>query len=217
VDLRFEAHGLEVDYYWAWAGEFPQNVQDYVGAFLSGSPYAAYDALEWVHRECKLIHDLVEHGVPILGSCFGSQLLAFTLCGSDQVFKRNVPEVGYKWVDLLHPPEGDELLQNLPNRVFMFVYHHDEVKADHPDICIRGSDEVTPNQIWRYKSLPVWGIQGHPEFYPEQALTFFDRIHDDLVRDGVNVDDLISKASKATEATKLIQNFIEYCAQYNRG
>lgn len=212
LDLRFEAFGFDVENYWAWSGEFPSSVSDYAGAFISGSPHAAYDDLDWIHKERKLIEDLANEGVPILGSCFGSQLLAYTLCGSSTVFKRKTCEVGYTWIALHHPPQDDDLLKNLGGRLYMFVYHNDEVRADHPDIRILGSNDVCPNHLWRYADLPIWGIQGHPELTKQQAITFFDQASDRLTNDGADVKGLISEADEAAEAKRLFDNFMEYCA-----
>jgi len=212
VGQRFRSKGFLVDRYLAHANEFPKDNEDYSAVFLSGGPNGAYEDIEWIHREHELIQDLASKKVPMLGSCFGSQILASALIGRDQVVKRDTCEVGYKWILLHHPPHGDELLTGLDNKVFMFVYHNDDVRASHPDMHILGSTEVCPNHIWRYREYPIWGIQGHPEIVREYALEAFDLNREKLIRDGADLNSMYASINNAAKAEKLVDNFIDSCA-----
>jgi GMP synthase (glutamine-hydrolysing) len=213
VDLRFQDAGFTVDSYWAFSQEFPENVEGYAGAYLSGSPQGAYEDIPWIHQEHRLIVQLSEKRVPMLGVCFGSQILASALCGRDQVFRRSRCDVGYKWIDLSPPPQGDPLLRNLERRVYMFVWHNDEVRHDHPDMRILGSTDLCPNHIWRLRDLPVWGIQGHPELTRDQATLLFHEKRERFEQDGASMEKLLIEADEAIEAKKLITNFMTFCSQ----
>jgi GMP synthase-like glutamine amidotransferase len=92
----FESAGLKVDYYWAYNDEFPTSLDSYDGVFLSGSPHSAYDDEKFIHKEHELVQVATHCDLPILGVCYGSQLLASALCGLDQVFRRNSCNVGYQ-------------------------------------------------------------------------------------------------------------------------
>ncbi len=215
VDLRFAAAGFDVDYQWAAQGEFPARLDIYAGVWISGSPNGAYEDIDWIHREHEVIQELAKHLVPMYGSCFGHQILASALCGRDTVFKRSFCEVGYRWITLHHPPQGDPILRGLKNRTYMYVYHNDDVKADHPDMCILGSNEVCPNHIWRFRDLPFWGIQGHPELTKEQALQSFKESREKLIRDGADLDELYRTVDEQAEARAFVTNFIDFCAGKN--
>ena len=97
---RLRAQGLSVDYYWAKNDEFPTDISPYQGVFISGSPHGAYDDVPFIHQEHELIQMIAARGIPMLGVCFGSQILASALCGRDQVFRRDSCEVGFKWLEL---------------------------------------------------------------------------------------------------------------------
>lgn len=213
VDLRFSEAGFQVDNYWAYAGDFPTHL-DYAGVFISGSPCGAYEDIDWIHQEHEIICNLARKGVPMLGVCFGSQIIASALCGRDQVFRRNRCEVGFKWIQLCRPHGQDELLDGLEDRVYMFVYHNDEVKADHHDMTILGYNEECPNHIWRFRNLPFWGVQGHPELTKEQALLSFQRNRQSFLQDGADIDALCREAHETPEAKKIIKNFMNICKNW---
>ena len=82
----------------------------------------------------------------------------------------------------------------------MFVWHNDEVRSEHPDIVVLASTDTCPNQIWRHRTLPVWGIQGHPELTRDQAVALVKQKRERLEKDGADVAELISAADEAAEA-----------------
>ena len=210
IGRRFEAAGLNPDYRWAWRGEFPAGPDRYHGAFLSGSPHGAYEDLPFIHREHDLALDLVERGVPTLGVCFGSQILASSLCGRDQVFRRETCDVGHAWLRSTPAATEDPIAGDLAPRFRMFVWHNDEVRSEHPDMSILASSDACPNQVWRYRDRPAWGIQGHPEVTPDSARRWLEGRRSRLERDGAHVDRLIAEAGDVGIADTLFENFIAF-------
>ena len=76
---------------------------------------------------------------------------------------------------------------------------------------ILASSDLCPNQIWRYRDLPIWGIQGHPELTREQATVLFRENRERLTKDGADVEKLINDADNAIEAKQFLCNFFEIC------
>ncbi len=209
LDERFESWGLEVELRWAYAGDFPNELSSFDGIFLSGSPHGAYEDIEFINREHDLIAEAAELEIPMLGICFGSQVLASALCGRDQVFRRANCEVGY--VDLTVTPEAsdDEICVELRDFVHMFVWHNDEVRSDHDDMTILAYSRDCPNHVWRYRNQPVWGIQGHPEIDERQAPVWFEENRGRMQKDGADVDRLKSQAHPALSAKSMIYRFAD--------
>jgi GMP synthase (glutamine-hydrolysing) len=207
LDDRFEGWGLAVDRRWAFQGDFPEDLDGYDGVFLSGSPHGAYEDIPFIRREHDLIRTAAAQGKPMLGVCFGSQILASALCGKGEVFRRDSCEIGYKTLALTPAAGVDPLLGGLGDRVEMFVWHNDEVRAAHADMTVLASSDVCPNQIWRYRDAPVWGIQGHPELTRVQALIWFEENRARMERDGADVDGLKASAVEAAEAKAMLANF----------
>ena len=209
LDDRFESWGLTIDRFWAYAGEFPDNLEAYDGIFLSGSPHGAYEDIPFIDREHELIRDAAARGIPMLGICFGSQILASALCGRDQVFRRDSCEIGYKDLPVTEAARGDPLAGGLGEHVHMFVWHNDEVRANHPDMTILAYSDLCPNQIWRWCDGPAWGIQGHPEITREQAPVWFQENRERMLEDGANVDALIASADETVQAKTMLARFTD--------
>lgn len=216
LEERFAAAGFAVDFKWAYAGEVPDTVDGYDAVFVSGSPHGAYEDIPWIHREHDLLREVAARGLPTLGLCFGSQILGSALCGRDQVFRRTTCEVGYMPLDLTAAAADDALTKDLARQVHMFVWHNDEVRAAHPDMCILARTPDCPNHIWRYRELPIWGIQGHPEVTAAQERAWFEDSRKRLEADGADVDALKAQAHDAAEAKTLLRNFIDVAAQSRR-
>jgi GMP synthase-like glutamine amidotransferase len=207
LDERFESWGLDVERRWAFNDDFPESLDGYVGIFLSGSPHGAYDDVPFIQREHGLIQDAAARGIPMLGVCFGSQILASALCGRDQVFRRDTCEIGYKKLPVTAAAREDPVCAGLGESVNMFVWHNDEVRADHPDMTILARSDECPNQIWRFRDDPFWGIQGHPEITATQAPVWFEENRARMTADGADVDALKAQAHEAAEAKTMLTRF----------
>jgi GMP synthase (glutamine-hydrolysing) len=89
----------------------------------------------------------------------------------------------------------------------MFVWHNDEVYANHPDLNIIAYSEDCPNHIFRYKDKLIWGIQGHPEITVEESKIWFEENRSDLENDGAIIETLINEADEAKPAKIMIERF----------
>lgn len=208
LESRFSASGFHVDFVWAYGGESPEALGVYDACFISGSPHGAYEDIGWIHREHEWLQTLAGHRVPMLGICFGTQILGSALCGRDQVFRRTTCEVGYMDLAVTAAATSDPLARNLGSSVPMFVWHNDEVRAGHPDMVILAHSPDCPNHVWRHRRYPAWGIQGHPEVSAAQAVGWFEGSRARLEADGADVDALKLAAVDAVDADTMLVNFM---------
>ncbi|MEA2420531.1 MAG: hypothetical protein QOE60_2737 [Thermoleophilaceae bacterium] len=113
----------------------------------------------WLRPEKQLVRRLVERGTPLLGVCFGSQLLA-ELAGS--VVRRAVePEIGWHGVELTPEGTADPLLGFLEQQFESLQYHHYEWLLPPNAVALARSARCL--QAFRLAESPAWGVQFHPE------------------------------------------------------
>ena len=205
---------LEMESAWAARSEFPQSLDGYAGAFVSGSPHSSYDREPWIEREHEVISELVRLGTPVLGICFGSQILASSLFGRDQVYRRSACEVGFTWLDVAPDAAVDPVCTHLERRTRMFVWHNDDVRADHRDMRVLATSDACANHVWRHRDLPVWGVQGHLELTVPEAPRWFERNRVRLEADGVDVDGLGDSAEDTANARTMLERFLDLCRRY---
>ena len=131
-------------------------------------------------------------------------------CGRDQVFRRSACEVGYLHLDVTGAARRDPVTCDLGESVEMFVWHNDEVRADHPDMTILAHSPDCPNHVWKHKRFAAWGIQGHPEVDAAQARDWFELSRSRLESDGADVDALKRRATDAEESKTMLANFMRH-------
>ena len=205
----FKQAGLRVTIHWSANNDFPIDLVPFAGCFLTGSPHGAYEKIDWIEQEHKLIQAMAEQNTPLLGVCFGSQILASALCGREQVFRRKRCEVGFMRLPLTAVGKTDALTAQLTDGVDMFVWHNDEVRATHKDMVILASSSDCPNQIWRFRDQPIWGIQGHPELTRATAVALFDAERAIFEQDGADIAHLKATAHDALAAKTMLERFAQ--------
>lgn len=207
----FTAAGMEVVTFRAYDEVFPDDAAAFDGILLSGSAHGAYDDVPFIHREHDFIRDAADGGTPMLGLCFGSQILASALCGRDQVFRRPTCEVGHERLAMTAAAGSDPLAGGFGSEIGMFVWHNDEVRHAHPDMVVLASTAACPNQIWRFRDAPVWGIQGHPELTRANARDWIGKAADALRKDGADPDQLILETEDSRAGLGMLRNFARIC------
>jgi GMP synthase (glutamine-hydrolysing) len=133
------------------------------------------DANPWLRPEKELVRDLLARGIPTLGVCLGSQLLAEAAGGS--AGRAAVSEIG--WYEIELTPEGldDPLLGALPDRFDGFQYHHYEWRLPPEATALARSAACL--QAFRLDAHPAWGVQFHPEVTLPDLSSWLDTFGED--------------------------------------
>ena len=116
------------------------------------------DRHEWLKAEIAWLTELIEDGVPTLGICLGSQLIA-RATGS-WVGPLAEPEIGWHEVELTDEGAADPVLSALPVRFDALEWHH--YGHGLPDGAIALARNDASLQGFRLGDA-CWGVQFHPE------------------------------------------------------
>jgi GMP synthase (glutamine-hydrolysing) len=123
------------------------------GLILSGGPASVY-----AEGAPKLDPQLLELGIPVLGICYGMQLLALKLGG-----RVEGAEVGEFGRSKLTVHDHGRLLAGLPAEQSCWMSHRDTVFAPPPGFRALASSTESPVAAFESDERAVYGIQFHPE------------------------------------------------------
>lgn len=172
VGRRFAHHGFEIDEFLIVpeAQFFDPNVSvtfpdlnDYDVIIPLGAPWGAWDDAcigNWLSDEVRVIGDAVRAGKPVLGICFGAQVIARALGGD--VSPAPVSEIGWTYIRSLEP----ELVSNGP----WFQFHFDRFTVP-PGARTVAENPAAPQAFVVGKTL---GVQFHPELNSETLTEWFE-------------------------------------------
>ncbi|MDB2448850.1 amidotransferase [bacterium] len=147
-------------------GEYPETIDDFDAFLITGSKHDAFADDAWIQRLRDYCRQLFDAGKPMIGICFGHQLLAHTLGGKAERADAGwgLGVMRYQLTDSPDFIDGDE-------DVSLLVSHRDQVTALPP-----GAKPLLNNGFCPLAAFYIPGqvlcFQGHPEFSKdyEQAL-----------------------------------------------
>ena len=156
--------GLEIVQWHAEKTPAPvESLDGFSGLVSLGAFAGVEDEAEtpWMPFERKLIEAALAIEMPVLGLCFGSQLLA-SVAGAE-VGKSGSPEVGWYEVEMTEDASTDPLMSVLGPEPQVIQYHYDTFRwsASNPDVTILGTANGM-NQAFRV-GKNAWGTQFHIE------------------------------------------------------
>jgi GMP synthase-like glutamine amidotransferase len=170
-----------------------------------GSEFAAYDeSRTFVERSRRLLERAVDADVPVLGVCFGGQLLARVLGG--EAYRAAESEIG--WIPVrTHDPE---LVTEGP----WFQWHFDAFSTP-PGATLVAETDAGPQAFVSGRHL---GVQFHPEVTPEIMETWVRTYRHELDDEGVDPDALLEETERRAEdsrrsSRRLLRRYFEAIAR----
>jgi GMP synthase (glutamine-hydrolysing) len=185
----------------------PANLDGFTHLVLSGSTWSILDDRPEAKAASGLVREAVTRGVPVLGICYGHQLLARALLGRDHVGRAPVPEMG--WLPVTFPESAREWFFPLPNPFRVFVGHFDEVRDLPPDWRVIARTGACAVHGMVNERLKVVGFQFHPEMDLETGNLCFGADRDGLERRGFDVDAILRDARDDGSGAVLIPRFLD--------
>jgi GMP synthase-like glutamine amidotransferase len=147
--------GLHFDTYAVVDGVFPSSVTDADGWLITGSKYAVYERHDWIGNLERLIREIYDARIPMIGICFGHEIIAQALGGRVEKSKRG-------WT--VGPVQYDR--SDLKKTQTIIAWHQDQVTVKPALAELVGSSSDCENAILRYGPT-VLTYQAHPEIHPD--------------------------------------------------
>ena len=167
--LNRAGQDLEYQTYCVIRGEMPESIHSCDGWLITGSRHGAYEKLGWMLELEGFIRSLHRASVPLVGICFGHQIIAQALGG--KVAKSDKGwGIGLHTYDINNPQDW---MAEVPRQVQIYAFHQDQVTALASTASMFSSSEFCPYAGLSYGDSII-SIQAHPEFEEDYELALID-------------------------------------------
>jgi len=185
-------------------GRLPDHT-DFDGVVVTGSRSSVYWDDAWIPSLIEYVADAADAGVPVLGVCYGHQVLAEALGG--RVAGMDGFEIGYNTV---RHRGNDPLFEGIDEEFTVFTTHGDTVVDLPPSATLLAEND---HGVHAFRDGHCWGVQFHPEYDVDTARDVTDgkreRLGDARV-DAVLEEITPDAYDAACEAKGIFDNFVAY-------
>lgn len=175
------------------------------GAIISGSASMVTDRLDWSERLAGWIRTAMDARTPLLGVCYGHQLMAHALGGRVGELPSG-REMGTCDIELLEGADHDALTHALPRHFAAQTSHRQCVLEIPPGATVLARSRLDPHHILRY-APHAWSTQLHPEFSVEALRGFIQMRADTLRNEGRDVASMLGTLRDTPDARALLPRF----------
>lgn len=178
------------------------------GIVISGSHAMVTDRPGWVSRTAGWLTTAVDKRIPVLGICFGHQLLA-TAFGGEVAFNPKGKEFGTVRLTLTTAAGKDPLFGHFASGIPVQTSHAQTVTKLPRNAVLLASSDMEAHQAFRIHET-AWGIQFHPEFNASITKSYINH-ESELLR---NPNRLKSQCRETPEAASILEKFYELSKRY---
>ena len=171
------------------------------GIIFTGGPNSAY-----LPDSPSISKEIFEIGVPILGICYGHQLLADILGGKVGYNPKGM-EVGTMDIFLTEDGKEDKLLGVLPKNFKGHEAHSQSVLELPRGAKLLAYNENDSVQSFSYDNH-IWTTQFHPEFLSNITREYMKFDKEKIINSGKNYEKIYNKVEENKYGEILLKNFI---------
>jgi len=175
------------------------------GAVISGAHSMVTQNFDWSLKLEAWTRDMVDAQIPLLGICYGHQILARTMGGRVD-FHPDGAEIGATEISCLSECKTDPLFSSLPETFKAHVFHSQSVIQLPEDAVLLARNEFEPHHAFRMGKA-AWGVQFHPEAFAAATRGYILNLADTVKDQGQNPDQLIDSLEDTPHAAALLRRF----------
>jgi GMP synthase (glutamine-hydrolysing) len=190
-------------------GPDPSSV---AGLIVTGSASSVTSRDPWIVESERYLCTAVAESVPVLGICFGHQLLGQALGGRVERNPRG-REMGTVELEVV---AEDPLLDDRERPYLANMSHQDSVVELPDGARVLGRTEREPHAAVRFGET-AWGVQFHPEFDREVMTEYIETRFQSLLDEGQDAAGIRSAARDAPGGGSVLRRFVEHALAARAG
>jgi GMP synthase (glutamine-hydrolysing) len=176
-----------------------------LGAVISGAHAMVTEELEWSLALERWVRQMVEAGVPVLGICYGHQILARAMGGVAD-YHSGGTEIGTVDIHCLPESGEDALFKDLPSVFKGHVVHSQTVTRLPEGAVLLARNEFEPHHGFRIGEC-AWGVQFHPEFSVPATRGYVHHMTATIQNQGKDQDAILAALEETPHASDLLRKF----------
>lgn len=184
------------------------ELDGYAGIIVTGSPAMVSQRLDWSERAARWLAAIVrDDRLPVLGVCYGHQLMAHAL-GGDVGPNPNGRRMGTRAFEV--EATDDRLIGALAARASVQVTHLEAVLTPPDSARVIGRTEGDPHHALHFGGRS-WGVQFHPEFDAAIMRCYVQTRADLLDDEGFDSQATLENVAETPAGEQLLERFAAIC------
>jgi GMP synthase (glutamine-hydrolysing) len=180
----------------------------FAGVIVTGSGAMVTDLEPWSEATAQWLRDAAHAGLPLLGICYGHQLIAHAL-GGEVGWHPDGREMGTVELELHDSALHDPLFSGLPERFAAQATHLQTVlrAPEGATVLARSVHDACHAFRWGDRA---WGLQFHPEFSTVHMRGYVRARHDALRSEGRCPRAVARTVSATPHARRVLRRFVRH-------
>lgn len=191
-------------------GEKFPSLKNCAGVIITGSHAMVTEELPWSLKIEDFIKELIKFEIPLLGICYGHQLLAKSLAGQADYHPLGM-ELGTVKISATEEFKNDAIFKHLPTDFDAHVVHAQSALTLPKNAVLLASNAFEKNHAFRI-GKNAWGVQFHPEYDANIMKAY---IHEVAKDKPINEDEISLHVKETTHANKIIKLFVNVVKNSN--
>lgn len=180
------------------------------GFIITGSHSMVTDKNHWIIQLSSMIREILKSGVPLLGICFGHQLISTVMGGEVDTIDSGM-EIGTVNIRKTSEAKDDVLFKHMPNSFHAFASHTQTITSLPGSAKCLAGNIIEKNHAVCYEPGRVWGVQFHPEFTNNVTKEYIQHFHNNIISSGGNPHRILNSLKPDTHGELLLSEFCKLC------